>query len=479
MPIRVLLVDDEEDILWGLSEELTRNKIEVDTATNGLEALEKIKKKQYDFLVTDIRMPGLSGSELLIETKKIQPDIKVIVMTAYGSDEVKQDVLTKGAISYLEKPFDFDQILNVIMEKQAAEEETLKNLSLHQFLQLVSMEGKSCEVIVNTSEGEGKIFFEEGEIVNASIGKLRGEEAFSRILKEPESSFKVKWGSPKVKREIEKPFHALLLSAAVQKDEEAVAKEELSGLDLESLSELFKDEGVQEGATSESGEESFGESFAVSMEEEIEIPVEEHFEEKKEEAVPIEETEKPSVTIEEVERLLEGIGEKIEEVEEEVPLVKEEKEERLVEPTPQKEVVEEVKPVEEIKVAPQAAGVKLSQELREKFSSVVKEISDILALLAIDCEGNVINAAERVSTGVTQVLKVWAPALKNIIQSAGRTSIGSVKDITLTSDKYHLLITDAKNGTLLIVAVIPVKSMKIALVKIKIKELINEIAKAS
>ncbi len=479
MPIRVLLVDDEEDILWGLSEELTRNKIEVDTATNGLEALEKIKKKQYDFLVTDIRMPGLSGSELLIETKKIQPDIKVIVMTAYGSDEVKQDVLTKGAISYLEKPFDFDQILNVIMEKQAAEEETLKNLSLHQFLQLVSMEGKSCEVIVNTSEGEGKIFFEEGEIVNASIGKLRGEEAFSRILKEPESSFKVKWGSPKVKREIEKPFHALLLSAAVQKDEEAVAKEELSGLDLESLSELFKDEGVQEGATSESGEESFGESFAVSMEEEIEIPVEEHFEEKKEEAVPTEETEKPSVTIEEVERLLEGIGEKIEEVEEEVPLVKEEKEERLVEPTPQKEVVEEVKPVEEIKVAPQAAGVKLSQELREKFSSVVKEISDILALLAIDCEGNVINAAERVSTGVTQVLKVWAPALKNIIQSAGRTSIGSVKDITLTSDKYHLLITDAKNGTLLIVAVIPVKSMKIALVKIKIKELINEIAKAS
>ncbi|MEO0230219.1 MAG: response regulator [candidate division WOR-3 bacterium] len=479
MPIRVLLVDDEEDILWGLSEELTRNKIEVDTATNGLEALEKIKKKQYDFLVTDIRMPGLSGSELLIETKKIQPDIKVIVMTAYGSDEVKQDVLTKGAISYLEKPFDFDQILNVIMEKQAAEEETLKNLSLHQFLQLVSMEGKSCEVIVNTSEGEGKIFFEEGEIVNASIGKLRGEEAFSRILKEPESSFKVKWGSPKVKREIEKPFHALLLSAAVQKDEEAVAKEELSGLDLESLSELFKDEGVQEGATSESGEESFGESFAVSMEEEIEIPVEEHFEEKKEEAVPTEETEKPSVTIEEVERLLEGIGEKIEEVEEEVPLVKEEKEERLVEPMPQKEVVEEVKPVEEIKVAPQAAGVKLSQELREKFSSVVKEISDILALLAIDCEGNVINAAERVSTGVTQVLKVWAPALKNIIQSAGRTSIGSVKDITLTSDKYHLLITDAKNGTLLIVAVIPVKSMKIALVKIKIKELINEIAKAS
>ncbi|MEO0229697.1 MAG: response regulator [candidate division WOR-3 bacterium] len=482
MPIRVLLVDDEEDILWGLSEELARNQIEVDTATNGLEALEKIKKKQYDFLVTDIRMPGLSGSELLMETKKIQPDIKVIVMTAYGSDEVKQDVLTKGAISYLEKPFDFDQILNVIIEKQTAEDETLKNLSLHQFLQLVSMEGKSCEVIVNTSEGEGKIFFEEGEVINASIGKLRGEEAFNRILKEPESSFRVKWGSPKVKREIEKPFHALLLSVAVKKDEEALTKEELTGLDLESLSELFRDEGVEEGETKELAEEPYKENFQVSLEEEIEVPIQEEIIESAKEEITIPEQKMPSVTLDEVERLLEGIGEKEEVSEEvtkgeeaEVGTVEETKVER--EPIVEK-VVAESKPVEEQRTPSQPTlASKLSQELKEKFSSVVKEISDILALIAIDSEGNIINAAERISTGVTQVLRIWAPALKNILQSAGKTSIGSIKDITLTSDKYHLLITDARNGSLLIVAVIPVKSMKIALVKIKIKELINEIAK--
>lgn len=482
MPIRVLLVDDEEDILWGLSEELARNQIEVDTATNGLEALEKIKKKQYDFLVTDIRMPGLSGSELLMETKKIQPDIKVIVMTAYGSDEVKQDVLTKGAISYLEKPFDFDQILNVIIEKQTAEDETLKNLSLHQFLQLVSMEGKSCEVIVNTSEGEGKIFFEEGEVINASIGKLRGEEAFNRILKEPESSFRVKWGSPKVKREIEKPFHALLLSVAVKKDEEALTKEELTGLDLESLSELFRDEGVEEGETKELAEEPYKEDFQVSLEEEIEVPIQEEIIESAKEEITIPEQKMPSVTLDEVERLLEGIGEKEEVSEEvskggeaEVGTVEETKVER--EPIVEK-VVAESKPVEEQRTPSQPTlASKLSQELKEKFSSVVKEISDILALIAIDSEGNIINAAERISTGVTQVLRIWAPALKNILQSAGKTSIGSIKDITLTSDKYHLLITDARNGSLLIVAVIPVKSMKIALVKIKIKELINEIAK--
>lgn len=483
MPIRVLIVDDEEDILWGLSEELSRNKIDVDTASNGLEALEKIKKKQFDFLITDIRMPGLSGVELLMETRKVQPEIKVIVMTAYGSDEIRQDVMAKGAISYLEKPFDFDQILGVIVEKEkGGEEETLKNLTLQQFLQLVSMEGKSCEVMVNTSEGEGKIFLEEGEVVNASIGKLRGEEAFNRILREPDSSFKVKWGSPKVKREIEKPFHALLLSAAVQKDEEVAVQEEISGIDLQALSELFKDEGVSEEAEAPKAEVPIEEeSFVVPIEEvpEVKPSIEEP------------EKEEPVVTLEEVESLLEGMGEEVPLEVSHVEKIEEHAEEEEKEVAPPSEELErgeieipvqEIEHVTERKIEGPSEEAKvvtsrLSQELRDKCASVVKEISDIQALVAIDGEGNILNISERISTGVTQVLKIWAPAFKNIIQSASRTSIGTIKDITLASDKYHILITDARNGSLIIVAVIPVKSMKIALVKIKIKELITEIAK--
>ena len=478
MPIKVLLVDDEEDILWGLSEELTRHKIEVETASNGLEALEKIKKKSFDFLVTDIRMPGLSGVELLMETRKIQPDIKVIVMTAYGSDEVKQDVMAKGAISYLEKPFDFDQILNVILEKEkGGEEETLKNLTLQQFLQLVAMEGKSCEIVVTTSEGEGKIFFEDGEVINASIGDLRGEEAFTRIMREPESSFKVKWGSPKVKREIQKPFHALLLSAAVQKDEEVVEQEEISGFDLQALSELFRDEGVAEGGVEEKFQAPEAEeSFEVKIEE---LPVE--VEEKAKEGVEVEEREEGTVTLEEVESLLEGLSvgeapaeeEKVEAKIEEAP---EEKVEVKEVPVAEKKVIEK-----KVEAPPSEVGAmssKLSQELREKFSAVVKEISDIQALIAVDGEGNILNVVERVTTGITQVIKTWAPAFRNIIQIASKTPVGAIRDITLSSDKHHLLISEAKNGNLIVIAVIPVKSMKIALVKIKVKELIAELAKA-
>ncbi len=474
MPVKVLIVDDEEDILWGLSEELVRNKIEVDTASNGLEALEKIKKKQFDFLVTDIRMPGLSGVELLMETRKIQPDIKVVVMTAYGSDEVRQDVMAKGAISYLEKPFDFDQILNVILEKErGGEEETLKNLTLQQFLQLVSMEGKSCEVVVNTSEGEGKIFLEDGEVINASIGKARGEEAFHQIMMEPESSFRVKWGSPKVKREIEKPFHALLISAAVQKDEEVAVQEDISGIDLQALSELFKDEGVSE-------EQEMAEEEEPVEEEHFEVPSKEILEEK----VPeFEEQEEHPVTLEEVESLLEGMEKEVSEVSHEEKFQEEKvvEEQPVVEPiNPEEEEIEQVteKKVEVSFEETKTVTSKLGQELKDKFASVVKEISDILALVVVEGDGNILYISERVSTGVSQILKVWAPALRNIIQTASKTSIGTIKDITFTSEKYHILVTDARSGGSLIVAVIPIKSMKIALVKIKIKELIVEIAKA-
>ncbi len=471
MPLKVLLVDDEEDILWGLSEELTRNKIEVDTATNGLEALEKIKKKNYDFLVTDIRMPGLSGVELLIETKKIQPDIKVIVMTAYGSDEIRQDVMAKGAITYLEKPFDFDQILNVILEKERrGEEETLRNLTLQQFLQLVAMEGKSCEIIVNTSEGEGKIFFEDGEVINASLGKLRGEDALVKILAEPEASFKVKWGSPKVKREIEKPFHALLLSAAVQRDEESAAQEDLSAMDLQALSELFKDEEVTENQFQGVEEEQFSVEIP-SVEESFEIPLEE-------EAPKVEEKEEVVPTLEDVESLLEKMGtEEVvpEKVETEIPV-----KEAVPKPEIEKpeEKVEEIEIVEVQLKEEKVASPKVSQELKEKFASVVKEISDILALVAVDGDGNILTSSERVSTGITRILNAWAPSFRNVIQSASKVPVGAIRDIMLSSDKYHMLITEAKNGGIIIIAVIPVKSMKIALVKIKIKELIGEFAKA-
>jgi len=480
MPKKVLIVDDEEDILWGLSEELSRHNLEVDTANNGSEALEKIKNKKYDFLITDIRMPGLSGSELLLEAQKIQPDLKVIVMTAYGSEEVKEDVLSKGAISYLEKPFDFEQLLDIVEEKaKAGEEETISKLSLVQFLQLVSMEGQSCIITVTTPEGEGNIYFIEGELVNAHIGNLKGEKAFAKIFEYKDSKFTVDWTTPKVKREIEKPLHALLLGVVAKQEEVEQMGEEI---DLGELSKLLGEEETEKKEKEEAVEVEEEELVPeVEMEEEkaeeIELPSE--VEEKVEEEI-IEGEEEEEITLEQVESLLESIEEGEEEVEEEQP-VKEVEAKESVEEAPMVEEETEEPEEEERKVEEKEEIKEVKEEITTSFYSVfedfVKDLGDIFSLVLISHSGKIIEKYEKISTGIDNIPDNFGTSLKTIYETVSKSGLGELSDFTITTNKYNILLTNVKNGEYFLAAVIPLKTMKAALIKLRMKTLVQEIAK--
>ena len=475
MPKKVLIVDDEEDILWGLSEELSRHNLEVDTASNGSEALEKIKNKKYDFLITDIRMPGLSGSELLLEAQKIQPDLKVIVMTAYGSEEVKEDVLSKGAISYLEKPFDFEQLLDIVEEKaKAGEEETISKLSLVQFLQLVSMEGQSCEITVATPEGKGKIYFIEGELVNAHIGNLKGEKAFAKIFEYKDSKFNVNWTTPKVKREIEKPLHALLLRV-VAKQEEIEAEQVGEEIDLGELSKLLSEEEKEEA---EVEKEELAPEAEIEEEkaEEVELPSE--VEEKVEEEI-IEGEEEEEITLEQVESLLESIEEGEEEVEEEQP-VEEAEAKEIVEEAPGVEEVEEaeeeeIKAEEKEKIKEEKEGITTS--FYSVFEDFVKDLGDIFSLVLISHSGKIIEKYEKISTGIENIPNKFGPSLKTMYETVSKSGLGELSDFTITTSKYNILLTKVKDGEYFLAAVIPLKTMKAALIKLRMKTLAQEIAK--
>jgi len=253
---KVLIVDDEEDILWGLSGELSRQGLEVMTASKGTEALDLLKKGKVDFLITDIRMPDISGVELLLKARELHPELKVIVMTAYGSEDIKNEVMRKGAISYLEKPFDFEQLLNLLKEKEK-EKGTLAEWELTEVLQLLSMEGKTATIKVETSEGEGLIVMVEGEVYDSQLGNLRGEEAFIKILGHVSAPFQVSWEVEKPEKTIEKPLYALLLEA-IAGQEELQTKEALKELKelLEEEEKLAEMEGLElEGEKEEKEEE--------------------------------------------------------------------------------------------------------------------------------------------------------------------------------------------------------------------------------
>jgi len=113
---KILIVDDEMIVRNFLAETLRRKNIEVSTAENGKKALSLIKETPFDMVITDMKMPDLTGIEVLKKCKEISPNTIVVVITAFGSIENAVEAMRLGAFSYLIKPFSPDTI-EAIIEK--------------------------------------------------------------------------------------------------------------------------------------------------------------------------------------------------------------------------------------------------------------------------------------------------------------------------------------------------------------------------
>ncbi len=115
---KILIVDDEELMRRFLKEMLLRKNFVVDTATNGKEALALLKKNSYEMMLTDLKMPEMSGIELLKSAKELNPHMVVIMMTAHGTIENAVEAMRLGSYNYLLKPFTPDA-LETLIEKAA------------------------------------------------------------------------------------------------------------------------------------------------------------------------------------------------------------------------------------------------------------------------------------------------------------------------------------------------------------------------
>ncbi|MGB6971658.1 MAG: response regulator, partial [Desulfobulbales bacterium] len=97
----ILIVDDEVNSLKVLSAALKKGKIEIDTARSGEEALDLIKKKKYSIVISDFKMGGMSGEQLLEKTRTLSPDLPFVLLTAHGTIELAVNAMRKGAYTYL------------------------------------------------------------------------------------------------------------------------------------------------------------------------------------------------------------------------------------------------------------------------------------------------------------------------------------------------------------------------------------------
>ncbi len=129
MAAQILIVDDELDMLALLAmiiSEKTEHKVV--TTNNPLEVPELIKTGDYNLLISDLKMPSMDGVELITEVKKIDNHIPILIITAYGSVESAEEVISQGAYDCITKPFRKEQIL-IAIERALEWQKMKKELS--------------------------------------------------------------------------------------------------------------------------------------------------------------------------------------------------------------------------------------------------------------------------------------------------------------------------------------------------------------
>ena len=133
----VLIVDDEIYIRATLSFALEKLNLSVDTAANGAEALKKLAERSYAVMLLDLRIPGMDGMEVLKRVPEIRPELKVVIITAYGSVEAAVEAMKLGAVDFLQKPFDPEEVRKLVSSLlDQATQESLRGREYDNYLEL-------------------------------------------------------------------------------------------------------------------------------------------------------------------------------------------------------------------------------------------------------------------------------------------------------------------------------------------------------
>lgn len=144
---RILVVDDEPQILGFLRDLFRGAGWEVQTASSGSEGVDLLERERFDVILTDLKMPGPDGIELLRTAKKIQPETGVVMMTGYATVDTAIEAMRAGAFHYLTKPFKGEEVLN--LAGKACDRKKLREENL--FLKAESRAGHLLDAVVGTS----------------------------------------------------------------------------------------------------------------------------------------------------------------------------------------------------------------------------------------------------------------------------------------------------------------------------------------
>lgn len=142
--LRILVVDDDRRLARTLVDILTVKGHQAQAAYSGPEALDRVKQEQFDCVLTDIRMPEMNGVELHRAIREAQPQVPVVLMTAYSSDRLVQEGLEQGALATMTKPLDINSLLGF-----------LSSLRQQQSVAIVDDDPAFCQTLGDILEARG------------------------------------------------------------------------------------------------------------------------------------------------------------------------------------------------------------------------------------------------------------------------------------------------------------------------------------
>jgi DNA-binding response OmpR family regulator len=259
---RILILDDEHDILEIYQEILARlpSQPEIHTADNGARAIALLDSEPFNLLLVDLRMPVMDGFQVLAIVRRKFAALRVVVMTAAEDEQFRARAYAMGIDLYLQKPKTGKEIINFVdcIESLLEREEQggfrgVQSKTLVDIIQLECLTQSSAILKITTTTGEGRIWVQRGEIIDAATSELSGREALLEMLRWKSGNFELLASDIPRPRTIFSSYESLLMETAQTIDE---TQAEAPGAETAGLAAFARYKGVQFAVSVDSADKS-------------------------------------------------------------------------------------------------------------------------------------------------------------------------------------------------------------------------------
>ena len=222
---RVLVVDDEENLNWSLVNSLRKDSYAADGALTGEQALRLLSNQPYDIVISDVKMPGMDGFELLQWVRQNRPQTRVVMMTAFGSPTDRATALRGGVIAYLEKPFDLlalkeelRRLTSAPADQRTSGPAESEGYDLLEVTRVISLARRDISLKVESNERVGRLRFSHGDLIWAEAGEVQGDDAFVLLTSPRLGRAQPEAWDGRSGRNITQPLAQLIFTAMLKRD---------------------------------------------------------------------------------------------------------------------------------------------------------------------------------------------------------------------------------------------------------------------